>query len=228
MLITVSTILETAIANKAFLQQKRSTWADPFFDDLKARIDNAIQANLGTDSGKSLRQSTQALYSVQTQAIKDLALVKVQLVEDFKKDPTRRSEILKQLGFTAYLLKARQKDQEALINLLYSFRQNISGLVAEIVAKGTDKKLLDNISGYADTLKNANVNQETFKGSKKTVTAAVITEFNDIYDDVISVCRIAAKFYSDKPAMKDQFSFSKVSKALNFKPGDGGDAAPTA
>ena len=82
------------------------------------------------------------------------------------------------------------------------FKQNLPGLRAEIEAKGTDKNTLNTITGYADTLKNANVKQETFKGSKKSITATGITEFNGIYDDVISICKIAAKFCKEKPDLK--------------------------
>lgn len=37
MLTAAATIIENAMENKAFLQSKRSTWADPFFDNLKSR-----------------------------------------------------------------------------------------------------------------------------------------------------------------------------------------------
>ena len=43
MLVSSSTVLESAIYNKSFLQTKRSTWADPYFDDLKAKIEKATQ-----------------------------------------------------------------------------------------------------------------------------------------------------------------------------------------
>lgn len=227
MLMTSSTILETAITNQNELVPRRSTWAAPYFDNLKNRIDTAFKTHLGVDSAKDLRQSTQALLAIQKQAIKDLALAKVQMAEDFKKDPARRTEIFKQLGFTTYLKDAQRKDQEALINLLYMFQQNLPGLRSEIEARGTDKATLSAITGYADTLKNANVSQESFKGSKKTVTAGALAEFNGIYDEVISICKIAAKFCSDQPHLKEQFSFSKVSKALNNKPGKGGDEVPS-
>ena len=226
MLMTGSTVIETAIANQALLVPRRSTWAAPYFNNLKNRIDAAFKTHLGVDSDKDLRQSTQVLLAIQVQAIKDLALAKVQIGEDFKKDPTRRTEIFKQLGFTSHLKNAQRKDQEALISLLYMFQQNLPGLRTEIEGKGTDKATFNAIIGYADTLKNANVNQETFKGSKKTVTAAALTEFNAIYDEVISICKIAAKFCADQPHLKEQFSFSKVSKALNNKPGGGGGENP--
>ncbi len=227
MLTTCSTIIESAITNQHKLVPKRSTWAAPYFENLKKRIDTAFANHLGIDNAKDQRQATQLLLGIQKQALKDLALAKVQIDADFKKEVSRRTEILKQLGFTTYLKDAQRKDQEALINLLYMFKKNLPGLRAEIVAKGTDKVTLDAIVGYADTLKNANISQETFKGSKKAVTAEGLTEFNEIYDELIKICKIAAKFLTEEPHLKDQFTYSKVLKALNFKPGkDGGGNAP--
>src|SRR5690606_16086421 len=198
------------------LQTKRSTWADPFFDDLKAKTDNAVQTYLRVDSAKDLRQATQALTGKQKQAIKDLAEVKVQINEDFKSNKTERDEILKQLGFTTYHKDAQKGDQEGLINLLFQFKTNLTpALKNKITGKGTAQILLDTITGYADTLKNADVTQESYKGTKKTITAAALKEFNEIYDSIISICKIAGKFYKDQPTLKDQFSYSKVAKTLN-------------
>lgn len=222
MLTATSVIIDNAITNQDKLIPRRSPWANPYFPDLKTHIDAAFKNHLGIDSAKDLRQSTQALLGIQKQALKDLAIIKIQIDEDFKREITRRIEILKQLGFTTHLKDAQRKDQEALISLLYMFQQNLPGLRAEIEAKGTDKQTLNAIMGYADTLKKANVNQETFKGSKKTITAEGVAEFNNIYDEVIKICKIAAKFLAEEPHLKDQFTYSKVLKALNFKPGNGG------
>jgi len=222
MLVTSSTITESAIRNKDFLQTKRSIWADPFFDNFKNRIDTATQNHLGVDSAKDLREATQSITTIQNQSLKDLAELKVQVTEDFKNDKPRRDEILKQLGFTEFHKNSQNGDQEALIQLLFQFKKNLTpGLKDEIVIKGTAKAVLDTITGYADNLKNANVSQESFKGMRKTITADAINEFNAIYDRVISICKIAAKFYKDKPDAKDQFSFTKVSKALNTQPKGG-------
>jgi hypothetical protein len=216
MLVTASTILESAIANKVFLVSKRATWADPFLPNLKIRINAAIQTHLGVDSAKDLRQSTQVLLSVQKSAIKDLAECKVQIAEDFKSDKIRRDEILNQLGFASYHRDAQKGDQEALINLLYQFKTNLSAsLKTEITSKGTASVMLAGIVAYADVLKNADVSQETYKGTRKVITAAANKEFNEIYDQVISICKISTKFYKDRPEMKDQFTYAKVAKVLN-------------
>lgn len=217
MLIAASTIVQSAIANKTFLQSKRSTWTDPFFYDLEQEINTVIQNHLGVDSAKELRQATQMIYNIQTTAIKDLAEVKIQLTEDFKDNPSYQNEILNQLGFNSYHKAAQQKDQEALINLLYQFKTNLgAALRTEIVAKGTANATLDTIIAYADALITADITQEGAKGSRKVITAEAITAFNNIYNKVISVSKISNKLCKDNPMLKEQFSFNKVSKTLNF------------
>jgi hypothetical protein len=216
MLIALSTIVESAIANKAFLQTKRSTWADPFFDDLQTEINQAIQDHLGVDNAKDLRQATQVVIGIQANAIRDLAEVKVQLFEDFKDNPTLQTEILTQLGFTTYHKPAQKGDQEALINLLFQFKTNLTpALKAQIEAKGIPAAILNAITAYADTLKDANVTQEGTKGTRKEITSDAINQFNTLYSKVISVSKISTKFYKGNAPLQVQFSFTNVVKKIN-------------
>jgi hypothetical protein len=218
MLTATATIIENAITNKIFLQTKRSTWADPFLENLKTQIQNTTDTYLGKDAGKQMRQSTQIVLEIQKQALKDLAEFKVQIEQDFKTNPNQRAEILTQLGFTNYLKNAQKGDQEALVNLLYQFKTNLNQtLNAEIVTKGTSQTTIDNIVGFANTLKNANINQETFKGTKKEITDEAIKAFNEIYDQVISIAKISSKFYKEEKTKQQLFSFSKVTANLNNK-----------
>ena len=216
MLLTIETIIDSAIANKTFLQTKRSNWADPYFDNIKKEINTIIQENLGVDSAKELRQATIAVKTIQANALTDLAEIKVQIEQDFKAQPDRKSEILNQLGFTSYYTQATTRDQEGLINLLFQYNTNLTpALKAEIVAKGTAAAALDAINTYAQTLKDADVFQEGTKGTKKEITSETIQIFNNIYSTVLSIAVISAKFFKTDTAKKDQFSFAKVSKTLN-------------
>ena len=88
-------------------------------------------------------------------------------------------------------------------------------LKAEIVAKGTSEITIDNITGYTDVLKNANIDQETFKGTRKEITDEAIKAFNDIYDNVISIAKIASNFYKTEKTKQQLFSYTKVSTTLN-------------
>jgi len=150
---------------------------------------------------------------------------KVQIDSDFNNDKPKRDEILNVLGFTAHLKDVQDGDQEALIELLTKFKENIGTHQADIVAKGMAVALITNIIGYADTLKNANVTQETAKGSRKTITDAALTEFNAIYEIISGVCKICFNFYKDDKPRQDMFSFSKVVRNMNTPP-PGPDTPP--
>jgi hypothetical protein len=171
MLTTCATIVENAIANQDFLTTKRKNWIDPFFNNLKARIDNAFSQFLGIDNASQQRKATQTLTEIQAVALDNLAEAKIQIEEDFKSDKIRRDEILKTLGYTDCHKKAQAKDQEALVELLYRFKANLTtDLHNEITDRGTDQTTLDRICSYADEMVNANITQETLKGSRKTIT----------------------------------------------------------
>lgn len=216
MLITSATIIDSAIANKDFLISKRSIWADPYFSNLKDRIDTAIQNLLGIDNAKDLRGATYTIKSIQVQAMKDLSAVVIQLKNDFRMNKVRLSELLNILGFTTFYKEVQRRDQESLINLLFRFKLNLSeDLKNEIINAGIESIMLDNVMAHANTLKIADINQETFKGLRKEITEATRIEFNGIYDEVIGVSKIASNFFRDQPIKKEHFSFYKVSKRLN-------------
>jgi hypothetical protein len=216
MLIAIDTIVEAAIANKDFLQSKRATWNDPFFENLKEEINNTIQQHLGQDNAKELRAATQDVLAIQITALKVLAELKVQIEADFNNNPSQKAEILNSLGFTPFYAKTKSKDQEALISLLYQYKTNLTpALKATLVAKGIAEQQLDQITAYADELKNKNVVQESKKGTRKETTEEAIIAFNTIYDQVISVAKISATFFKDSPTIKEQFSFNKVKSKLN-------------
>jgi plasmid maintenance system antidote protein VapI len=216
-IITADTIIDAAIKKQPFLVTKRATWSVDFFKEIKQLIEKATQDHLGVDSSKKLRDASQTVYTIVNQAKVLLAELKVQIEEDFKDNKTQQQEILNNLGFTSYNTAAKTGDQEAMINLLYQYKKNLTPELANtIVSKGTAQQTLDEINTLADQLKTANVFQESNKGERKEVTAQAINDYNAIYDKVISIARIASKLYSKDKASSDQFSFNKVAKTLNF------------
>jgi hypothetical protein len=211
MLTAAAVIIENAITNKVFLQSKRTTWADPFFDNLKTQIQTTTETHIGKDASKNMRLASQIVYTIQTSAKANLSELKVQIEQDYKDAPIQKTEILTQLGYTTYYKQVQKNDQEALVNLLYQYKNNLSPtLKTEIIAKGTAQATLDAIIAQAETLKDANINQETFKGTRKEITNEAIIAFNKIYDQTIAITKIAQNFYKTDPIKKQQFSFSKI------------------
>jgi hypothetical protein len=216
MLTACGTIIEQAIIHKAALVAKRANWADPFLPTIQTRIQNAFTNFLGIDNAQQMRDATAIVTGIQKNALRDLAEFKVQIMEDFKSNKKRRDEILNRLGFTAHLKDAQNKDQEALIELLLQFKQNMTAaLQTEITNAGTSAALITAIIGYANVLKTSNITQETMKGSRKVISQAGVTEFNAIYTQVISIAKISAKFFKDDKAVRDKFSYAKALGNLN-------------
>ena len=119
--------------------------------------------------------------------------------------------MLTELGYTTYFKAAYRKDQGALVNLLLRFKKSLtSDVQTQLTGKGTDAGMLTAITGYADTLNNANISQEGFKSSRPSSTQAAITAFNNIYNKIMDVAVIAAKFFKDNPATQARFSYSKA------------------
>jgi len=216
MLTACDTIIEHAIEHKPLLISKRANWADPFFPDIQTRIDNAFSNFLGIDNAQQMRQATQVVIGIQANALPALAEFKIQIMEDFKSNKIRRDEILTSLGFTLHLKAAQKNDQEALIELLQCFKLNMTpALQTEITTAGTAATSITTIISFADVLKNSNITQETMKGSRKVITQTALIEFNEIYNQVISVAKISAKFYKTDKAVQDKFSYAKTLKNLN-------------
>jgi hypothetical protein len=211
MLTASRTIAESFRANIAELSVTRTVWTEQYANDLIARIDNAIGNSLGIDAKKDLRGATASLVSIQGPAQRDVSYFKTQVAEDFKKDPVRRDEILNVLGFTRYLQKGNKGKQEPLVQLLSTFKTNMTAaLRQEITAKGMSATLIDNITCYAETFRQANIAQEGLKGSTKSISGDKLATFNAIYEEIIGICKIASGYFRYEPLKKEQFSFSKV------------------
>jgi hypothetical protein len=211
MLITSKTIAESFKANLPVLAAIRSDWTEQYALDLISRIDKAIEINLGIDAKKDLRISTTNLEAIQIPAKRDVSFFKTQVDDDFKNDPSKRDEILKSLGFTKHLRDVQKSNQEALLQLLYSFRTNMSdSLRKEITAKGMNVSLIDNIIGYADIFKQANTTQENLKVTSKEISKEASDTFNAIYDEIIGICKKASNYFHYEPLKIEQFTFSRV------------------
>jgi hypothetical protein len=216
MLTACSIIVNNAIARQDFLAGKRSTWTRPFFDNINTRIDNAFRNFLGFDSPSVRQKPTPVIAGIQARAIADLTEVKIQIGEDFKFDKARRDEILANLGYTACYKKARSKTQAPLVQLLSCFKRNLTPLLAdEMVLRGASRVTLDRIVSYADLLSAAHITPDLFKDGRRIITAEALAEFNAIYDEVISIARIARNLYKGHPAGQEDFSYSRIRAKIN-------------
>ncbi|MCT4644468.1 MAG: hypothetical protein N4A74_05720 [Carboxylicivirga sp.] len=213
-MITASRTVASNLAyNQAELFLARSNWTPEYIADLQVRIENTTEQYLGLDKRKALRDATATIGTIQESAQREASFLKTQIEVDF---PETKSKILKDLGYKANFRKVQFGDQEALIQLLFGIKKGMTDeLKTAIVEKGTNPVLIEKIVGYASQLNDANAAQESLKETSPDVSKEAVQAFNDIYDEVIGICKIAASFYKDNPVKKKQFTFSKIISAMN-------------
>ncbi len=231
MLVVLNSITESFLSNIAELSTIRLNWNEAFGNEFKNRIAAAVKDYLGLDPKKVLRDATAQVNAIQEPAMRDIAFLKSQLVVDFSKEKPFLLEMLKTLGFTQYLTKIQDGNQEALIAFLQMFSKNMTPQIhTAIVDKGTDPKLIDRIAGYATPFTEAGMKQESLKNSTKEIPAHVIDQLNDIYEKGIGICKIAAKYYHGNKVKKQQFTFDSVMKKVDVQyskePAPGGATQP--
>lgn len=216
MLMACSTLMEHVIENQSTLIERRPDWADPYFPDLQTRIHKAFSDIIGVSSVETLKNATRNLTSVQQNALKALGDFNIQLDVAYHDDKNRLKALRALLGMEAWYLKAMRKNQEALIQLLYTFKSNLSDEIkTELSSKGVPEALMTSIADAADPMKAANVSQEQAKGGRKEITQAGVDELNAIYRSVIGIAKIASRFFLDDPVKKELFSYAKVLRQLS-------------
>lgn len=213
MLMASRTIATNLSNNLADLSLARANWTADYVTTLQTKIDNAIETYLGLDKKKELRDATTFVLSIQTSAKREIAFLKTQIEVDF---PDTKDDILKALGFDTNYRDVQKNNQEALIQLLYSIKKGMTDeLKAQIVEKGTNSALIDKIIAYADQLKEADSTQETLKKITIEISSEALTAFNEIYDEIIGICKIAYSYYKDDEVKKAMFTFTQIVSAMN-------------
>jgi hypothetical protein len=120
MLVVSNVVLENFTQHKDQLVAKRKTWKDPFADQLKNKIGNALDI-LGINTKTEQTATTRQLVTRQTQALDHLTTFKIQAEVDFEDDPDTMTLIEDGLGFSKQYSSAKSGSQEALIELLTNF-----------------------------------------------------------------------------------------------------------
>lgn len=226
MVYTSKTIADNLSANLDELSEIRSGWTPDYVADLKQRIDYILENRMGLDKNKDLRMVSNHIEDIEAPALHDLAVLRKQLKVDFSGD--RLDEILNTLGYSKHLVKARKRDTESVFLLLNAFRLGMTEeLKEQIVAKGTSPKLIDRIIGYSGKLSEANAKQESLKVKTMSLTSETQEMLNNLYYEIIGICKIAYSFYRNDPVKRAQFTFRKIWKRLRNRISNSSDEPET-
>ena len=198
---------------QATLIAVRSTWAPPYIENLRTRVNSAIDTYLGKDALKEQRESTQKVRALQLSAVYKLGLFQEQVKIDYSGDTLKN--LLDSLGFTRFFKAVKGGKQGETVQMLVQFKQNLGDdLKAELIAKGMAAALTDEIITLANQLNEANVLQEKLKSSHPVESRQAVEEFNAIYKEAIGICKIARRVFMGNPEKQARFTFSKLIKQM--------------
>ncbi len=216
-LVVGETIAENAKTLVAALTLSRPQWADPYFDDLITEIQGVYTTALGIDNAKDMREATYALYALMPPAYDALAMFKVQVEIDYAANKDRQNEILNQLGYKQHYAGLRKGDQESFVEILAKFKVNMTPtLITELNAAGIPTVVINKVTNFSDSLKNANITQEVAKGMRKNISEEAVGQINSIYQKVMAISKIGAKVFKNDKTNKDRLNFTANLKQLNF------------
>lgn len=198
-------------------------WTPEFCDQLLLDIEKAEHDILGSDKKLMLRETTIELYAVQNKALKDLSIFKAQAILYMK---SQSSSILNSTGYKKNYTSARRKDQESLLQMLISFKKAMqTNLKEEVLKNGFHPDLVERIINYTDRFKELCTQQEILKLQAPLTTQKHIQILNNIYQEIIGICRLASIYY-DNPINKSQFNFSKIIRKMDSQNKPDKDRSP--
>lgn len=159
-----------------------------------------------------LKDASGQVYDFQKKALEELRMVRVQIKVYFKD----ADKVLDGLGFTALWDRAYSgKDQGALGKLLLTFGEHLHKYLPVFEKEGFDVEALKQLAGYGDKFTSIDSYQEIQKSETARMRQEAIKAFNDLYSEIIGICKIAQLFFIDDPVAHDMFVFKKVVERMN-------------
>lgn len=192
------------------LSKARTNWTPDYATTLTNRVDTVSANFLGVKARDELFKATRTLNQLIEPAKTDLSTVKKNIEVDFKGNEPALREILNTLGYKNGISVSEMAQSELVLLLLTFKRELTPDLLAQITDRGMPAEIPNRIVTYAQQINDANAIQEKLKTSTKDGTDSVIKELNDLYNEIIGICKLASDYYRKDPVKKEMFTFSKI------------------
>lgn len=208
MLMAASTVRENFVNEKEIFIEESSLYDDPYADEFKTKIDQALSDYFGINSNEQLKATTRIVTDFEKNTRSELAKVKTQVERGYREEPARKDYVLDKLGYKEFWKKA--ENQTDLISLAIAFANNMDEeLSADMAAHKVSAARINAIVDSAAELKQSNITQEMLKGSSQVETEQAVNLFNSIYDQTIDICKVGRQLFKSR-VKKDLFNFAKI------------------
>ena len=217
MLTSSGVIAERGHLHLAAIEAKKSAYADPYFPNLRQKIQDALTDILGFNNAAGLILSTDKLLTKKDEVITVAKEFKVQVLQELRTNRSKARQYLTLLGFSQWFTGRKTKQSE-LMELLFTIKKNVDpALESEMAALKIDPAYITKLIGYADEFGNLQISQENMKLTRKLETAEDIEELNAIYNEVFGASLMIQTFFEKNKVLRSLFSFNTI--AANLKGG---------
>jgi hypothetical protein len=217
MLLATRLIIENAIGMADKLAAVRPKWTLSYLTDIRGNITGILEDNFGIDATASLKEVTANLIIKEAAAKTALQQVKTQVEVDFGKDKTTCDHYLTVLGLNK-VKSIKNASQDATIEMLVAFTTNLTPAIeADLTAAGLPPATIATIKTLSTELYQINTIQEKAKVGSKETTATLNTQLNAVYDEVISIAKIASSLLTEKLDI-EKFSYTRALKQMGHHP----------
>ena len=213
-IIAIRVVCLNFIEQLSLLSTFRTDWTPEYAADLELRVNTAAENLLGKNTRDELFNATKVLNNLIRPVKDDLVTVKKNIEVDFRNNKARADELLSMLGYQKGLTVSA-KTQVQLVAILTTFKRALTpAVLTEITEKGLPAAVPNGIAANASTISKANEVQEKLKTLVKETNNQVIREINNLYNEVIGICILAADKLKRDPVKKEMFTFTKVLRNL--------------
>jgi len=217
MLLSCDYVVDRCIEHEDVLSARRPQWKAPYFTTLKGNINKALVENIGSVDLANLKAATATVTGTISLAYRGIMDLKQEVEVDFRKNTVRRDYLLSILGFDT--LNTKNLSQRVMVEALLTIHKNLNDPIKqELVAAGANPAAIDELKAYAMKVVEANAIQESLKVGRKDNGKANVEVLNEVYDEVISICKLASTYFLGNKDLEDKFNFLTALKANGYTP----------
>lgn len=198
----------------AELASVNTTWTPEYSSGLKIRIDDIAGEYLGVSVRDKLYKLTGSLNQSIATVKDDMVTLRRNIESDFKKSADYQT-IKSDLGLTKSIYDLNQS--ELIAALAKAKRSLTTDYITKITAKGMPVSLLERIIESASTIAEINNEQEALKSTLKDATGKMVTTLNELFTEIMKICKLAADFYKKDSTKKSMFTFTKIMSNLGVE-----------
>jgi len=182
-----------------------------FVDALITRVENDRQL-IGINTQNTQKESTQTLVQLGDQGL-DLLTNMIVLIEvAYAKNPERGNLIISNLGLSKLKNQTSKYSKQLLTDVFNTFIHSIADYKTEIIAQGVNENKINALATLANQYIQAATVQVINKGQSVKLTLEQQQELNDLYAEIMAICKLGKNIFKGEPQKRALFNFTAIAR----------------